>query len=310
MSTNFAGTKLATNDASFGYYKLDANGCKAEFDRLETELQPVGDAVAKANITLEGAGPLLDQMQALLSQRGEERKKVLKEAGLPTWTKWVKEWTEELDISLRTIQRHIQELRADKKPCPDCGKPRAECTCPERCSKCGCEEADCTCVKDVAVPEPYLKALEQLAAAADRAADRHEDEELADAVKYAMSGKSRNEQLKLGIQPKPDLQTGHDSDSNRTPQAVADMFLTKQVQREFLTAVTEESELLIVLREFTRIFYQNTQTPESERDVLVESKADRKKAHSESIKAGWERKKAAQDALHMAEIAEVANASA
>ena len=29
------------------------------------------------------AGPLLDQMQALLSQRGEERHKVLKEAGLP-----------------------------------------------------------------------------------------------------------------------------------------------------------------------------------------------------------------------------------
>jgi hypothetical protein len=43
-----------------------------------------------------------------------------------------------------------------------------------------------------------------------------------------------------------------------------------------------------------RVFYDSKQTSESEREVLITTKSERKRALSESIKAGIARKKAAQ----------------
>jgi hypothetical protein len=281
--------QLATSvasDPTLGYYKLDATQTKAEFDLLDAELNQRCEALAQAQVTLEEAIPCLKKMQALLSQRGDERHTVLKKAGLPTWTQWAKRYAEKISCSLRTLQRHIKQLREDEKPCRKCEKKKSECVCPEICSKCKNEKAACACVETVSVQKAYIEALERLVRVAERSADRHEDKELAHAVEFAVLGMSRNERLKLGIQPKPD--------SDFTPEEAVGLFLTQQMRREFLTAITEESELILVLREMTRIFYESKQTREPEREVLITTNSERKKTLSESIKAGIARKKAAQ----------------
>jgi len=57
--------------------------------------------------------PCLSQMQSLLSQRGEKRKVVLREAGLPSWTEWFERFKKELawKISLRAVQKKLAALR-------------------------------------------------------------------------------------------------------------------------------------------------------------------------------------------------------
>ena len=57
--------------------------------------------------------PYLSQMQSLLSQRGEQRKAVLREAGLPSWTEWFEGFKKELrwKISLRAVQKKLAALR-------------------------------------------------------------------------------------------------------------------------------------------------------------------------------------------------------
>jgi hypothetical protein len=291
------GEELAPNvasDPTFGYYKLDADQTKAEFALLDAELNQRCEALARAQVTLEDATPFLKKMQALLSQRGDERHTMMKKAGLPTWTQWAKGYADKIGSSVRTLQRHIKELRDGEKICRKCAKKKGKCSCPELCSKCKNEKTACTCIEKLSVQEPYLRALECLVGVADRAADRHEDKELAHAVEFAVLGMSRNERLKLGIQSKPE--------SDLTPEEAVSLFLTQQVRREFLTTITEESELIFLLREMTQIFYDSKKTPESERPVLIRANStmpngmwtpERKQAHSELIKAGIARKKAA-----------------
>ena len=57
--------------------------------------------------------PYLSQMQSLLSQRGAQRKAVLQEAGLPSWTDWFERFKKELGwkISLRAVQKKLATLR-------------------------------------------------------------------------------------------------------------------------------------------------------------------------------------------------------
>jgi hypothetical protein len=108
------GIQLAPNvasDPTFGYYKLTADQIKKEYATLDGEVNQRCEVIAQTKVTLEEAQPYIAKMQALLSQRGKERSKVLKEAGVPTWTQWAKSYTKKLDCSFRTIQRHIKNLR-------------------------------------------------------------------------------------------------------------------------------------------------------------------------------------------------------
>jgi len=57
-------------------------------------------------------------MQSLLSQRGKARKKLLKTAGLPSWTEYGQAYAAKLECSFRTIQDHIAGLRRDGKSGP------------------------------------------------------------------------------------------------------------------------------------------------------------------------------------------------
>jgi len=317
-TVNNAGlAKLAPNvasDQADGYYKLDAAETKAEFDMLDAELSQRFENLVAAIVTWEEAMPFIDKMQGLLSQRGAERRKILKEAGLPKWTEWAKGYAEKLHTSVRTMQRRISKMRGGGKRCLECGKDKADCTCPKLCARCGKIKTDCTCVKVVSIQEPYLRALERVVLVADHAADQHADQDLANAVKHAICGLSLSEQAGIGLQPKPSA--NGDEDSSLAPETVTDIFLTPQVRREFLTAVASENELVVILGEMAHLFYASGNIPESERNVKVEKQSpsvpgqiiepveaakakaedwtpERRQAHGERIKAGIARKKAA-----------------
>ena len=63
--------------------------------------------------------PLLDRMQSMLSKRGKLRK-LLNIAGVPWWEEWFDGFEKrlQLDISLRQVQRWLEEYR-EPKPEPD-----------------------------------------------------------------------------------------------------------------------------------------------------------------------------------------------
>jgi hypothetical protein len=88
------------------FESLDVEQTNKAYSKLNSTLEGLADTVA---CTLEQMAPYLAKMQALLSQRGSERKKVLKKAGLPSWSKWIRAYCSKLDCSFRTIQRHIAQ---------------------------------------------------------------------------------------------------------------------------------------------------------------------------------------------------------
>lgn len=93
---------------------MNAQQTRREYDRLNKALLGLADEIAQ---TVKRLAPHLAQMQSLLSQRGSDRKKVLKDAGLPSWTQYAREYADKLDCSMRTIQREITTLRnGGKKP--------------------------------------------------------------------------------------------------------------------------------------------------------------------------------------------------
>ena len=104
--------ELANQFASF-----DAKQTKKAFADLSEEIRGKAEEFACA---CKGAAekwdeltPHLSQMQALLSQRGEKRQAVLREAGLPTWTEWFEGFKRDLGlkISLRAVQKRLAKLR-------------------------------------------------------------------------------------------------------------------------------------------------------------------------------------------------------
>jgi hypothetical protein len=94
------------------YEKLDADATKTAFQELDAVIHGLAEHVIH---TLDQVIPRLAEMQALLSQRGKARKKILKQAGLPSWTKYANEYAKKLDCSVRTIQEHIKVLRSTGK---------------------------------------------------------------------------------------------------------------------------------------------------------------------------------------------------
>jgi DNA repair exonuclease SbcCD ATPase subunit len=104
--------ELANQFASF-----DAEQAKKEFADLSEEIRGKTEAFAcackDAAEKWDELTPRLSRMQALLSQRGEKRQAVLREAGLPTWTEWFEGFKKDLGlkISLRAVQKRLAKLR-------------------------------------------------------------------------------------------------------------------------------------------------------------------------------------------------------
>lgn len=90
------------------YEQFDSTATKAEYERLDTALKGLAGHVANG---IDGMVSHLSEMQALLSQRGEQRRSVLVAAGCPSWTDYLQDYTTTFDISVRTIQRKVRQFR-------------------------------------------------------------------------------------------------------------------------------------------------------------------------------------------------------
>jgi len=131
--SNQHATNVASSVEGYGYESLDVAETKNEFERLKGECEQRAGKIAEARVTMEESLLQIARMQALLSQRGKDRMKVLKQAGLPSWTKWATEYAKKINYTMRTLQREIKALSAPRKEaCPQCGRKSGHrTTCPE-----------------------------------------------------------------------------------------------------------------------------------------------------------------------------------
>jgi len=90
------------------YESLGVEDTKKAYRNLNAALEGLASTVVH---TIGKIVPYLAMMQALLSQRGADRKKILRNAGLPQWTQWAESYAKNLDCTVRTIQMHIKRLR-------------------------------------------------------------------------------------------------------------------------------------------------------------------------------------------------------
>jgi len=114
-------TRAASAPVSDGYESLDVDSTKETYDELNAALDTLTTTAVQ---TLDQMVPYLAKMQSLLSQRGSGRKKILKKAGLPAWTKWVKAFAAKLDRSLRTVQDRIRQFHAGRESGSPSGSTR------------------------------------------------------------------------------------------------------------------------------------------------------------------------------------------
>jgi hypothetical protein len=81
-------------------------------NRINTKLRIYVASARKAKADFDAVLPLLDQMQAMLSQRGRLRK-LMNSAGLPSWTEWFADFSNRMEeeVTIRTIQRKLRLYR-------------------------------------------------------------------------------------------------------------------------------------------------------------------------------------------------------
>lgn len=113
-----SGSKLAKAFASSP--TQPAQSLQAEYDQLDNSTREQAKKVTMGCDTLDKAWrellPKLNEMQALLSQRGADRQHIV-EIKLPTWTKWLNDFLTEtgLGIRMRTVQNHLNKFRGLNK---------------------------------------------------------------------------------------------------------------------------------------------------------------------------------------------------
>lgn len=90
--------------------------------KITAKLDIFTSKASDAKRSFEELIPYLEQMQAMLSERGRYRK-LMNTLGLPTWSGWFKNFEKRcaLDYSLRTVQRRLKERRGElgEKPEPE-----------------------------------------------------------------------------------------------------------------------------------------------------------------------------------------------
>jgi hypothetical protein len=96
-----------------------ANQLRAAFDETHEWIRQSAKEANRKNADVIVA---LARMQSILSERGQEHRKLMGEAGIGhwTWTGYFQWFKEEFryDLTLRTVQRKIAELTG--KSCPEC----------------------------------------------------------------------------------------------------------------------------------------------------------------------------------------------
>lgn len=105
-------SKLANQFASF-----NAAQTRQQYEELAAAIQEKSERLDSALTAAENVWdellPHLRQMQALLSQRGKDRQKVLSKAKLPTWSDWFAAFRKQRrwPTTLRAVQKHLAALR-------------------------------------------------------------------------------------------------------------------------------------------------------------------------------------------------------
>ena len=105
--------------ASSGLEALET--LKREFKGLNESAHDKAKAITPAaqnlNVAWDDLLPDLDKMQSLLSQRGESRE-LLRDAHLPTWSRWWKSFQKETGLSttLHTVQVRLKKFRSMGEP--------------------------------------------------------------------------------------------------------------------------------------------------------------------------------------------------
>jgi hypothetical protein len=81
-------------------------------NQINSKLRIYVASARKAKTDFDAMLPLLDQMQAMLSQRGRLRK-LMDTAGLPSWTAWFADFGNRMEeeVTIRTIQRKLRLYR-------------------------------------------------------------------------------------------------------------------------------------------------------------------------------------------------------
>ena len=93
-------------------FQEEVRKLKNRFTVLDTEVRKGGKVVVRGIAQMI---PALAEMEPFLSRKGEHHEphyvKMLVAAGLPTWSEYLAQLAEEFEISVRKIQRRLEEHR-------------------------------------------------------------------------------------------------------------------------------------------------------------------------------------------------------
>src|ERR1039458_6687669 len=97
-------------------FQEEVRKLKNRFTVLDTEVRKGGKVVVRGIAQMI---PALAEMEPFLSRKGEHHEphyvKMLVAAGLPTWSEYLAQLAEEFEISVRKIQRRLEEHRGHPK---------------------------------------------------------------------------------------------------------------------------------------------------------------------------------------------------
>ena len=120
---------------SYGYVSMGVKETIAAFEvnqqNISRLVPEVSDRVAEAKIAWDRLTPWLCRQRDLLSQRGSERREVLKDANLPEWKPYFAKVVASIKSTVSTVYRRMREFEGAKTGTGRKPKPRL-LTAPER----------------------------------------------------------------------------------------------------------------------------------------------------------------------------------
>lgn len=111
-------TAEATGDTCREFMAGEIHAAYTDLDKqITVKLTDYVAKAGKARDAFKEMFPLLQEMQAMLSQRGAKRT-LMDTVGMPTWTAWFADFKKrmQMDVTIRTIQRWLKEYLDDEKP--------------------------------------------------------------------------------------------------------------------------------------------------------------------------------------------------
>jgi hypothetical protein len=103
---------------AYRYGSMDAQETVAAFeanrDNIDKLVPEVSNKAAEARVAWDQLTPWLCRQRALLSQRGSERRQVLRRAKLPEWETYFTAVVASINCTISTVYRHMRQLEGAK----------------------------------------------------------------------------------------------------------------------------------------------------------------------------------------------------